>query len=105
MDITRERMARISARIPRSQLQEVERLALTRGLGKSAMVRELVDVGMREMRLKESLDLVRERKVSVWTAARMAGIDYRTMLTALRTNNVPFPLSERELERELRELS
>jgi predicted HTH domain antitoxin len=98
-------MARISARIPRSQLQEVERLALTRGLGKSAMVRELVDVGMREMRLKESLDLVRERKVSVWTAARMAGIDYRTMLTALRTNNVPFPLSERELERELRELS
>jgi predicted HTH domain antitoxin len=98
-------MARMSARIPRSQLQEVERLALTRGLGKSAMVRELVDVGMREMRLKESLDLVRERKVSVWTAARMAGIDYRTMLTALRTNNVPFPLSERELERELRELS
>jgi predicted HTH domain antitoxin len=98
-------MARISARIPRSQLQEVERLALTRGLGKSAMVRELVDVGMREMRLKESLDLVRERKVSVWTAARIAGIDYRTMLTALRTNNVPFPLSERELERELRELS
>src|SRR5712692_555070 len=98
-------MARISARIPRSQLQEVERLALTRGLGKSAMVRELVDVGMREMRLKESLDLVRERKVSVWTAARMAGIDYRTMLTALRTNNIPFPLSERELERELRELS
>jgi predicted HTH domain antitoxin len=98
-------MARISTRIPRSQLQEVERLALTRGLGKSAMVRELVDVGMREMRLKESLDLVRERKVSVWTAARIAGIDYRTMLTALRTNNVPFPLSERELERELRELS
>jgi predicted HTH domain antitoxin len=98
-------MARISARIPRSQLQEVERLALTRGPGKSAMVRELVEVGMREMRLKESLDLVRERKVSVWTAARIAGIDDRTMLTALRTNNVPFPLSERELERELRELS
>jgi hypothetical protein len=35
----------------------------------------------------------------------MAGTDYRTMLAALRTHNVPFPLSERELQRELDELT
>ncbi len=96
-----ERIVTVSARIPRSQLKEVERLAETRGLDKSTVVRALLDLGLRETKLKEALDLVRERKVSVWRAARMAGIDYRAMLAALRTHNVPFPLSERELEREL----
>ena len=51
--------------------------------------------------MKEALELVRERKASVWRAARMTGTDYRTMPAALRTHNVPFPLSEKELKREL----
>ncbi len=55
--------------------------------------------------MKEALELVRERKASVWRAARITGTDYRTMPAALRTHNVPFPLSERELERELDELT
>jgi predicted HTH domain antitoxin len=57
------------------------------------MVRALLDLGIRETKLEEAIDLVRERKASVWRAARTAGIDYRTMLAALRTANVPFPLS------------
>ena len=55
--------------------------------------------------MKEALELVRERKISVWRAARLTGTDYRTMLAVLRTYNVLFPLSERELERELDELT
>jgi predicted HTH domain antitoxin len=69
------------------------------------MVRALLDLGIRETKLEEAIDLVRERKASVWRAARTAGTDYRTMLAALRTANVPFPLSERELELELSELN
>jgi predicted HTH domain antitoxin len=100
-----ERIVTVSARIPRSQLREVEKLAATRGLDKSTVVRSLLDLGIKETKLKEALDLVRERKVSVWRAARMAGMDYRTLLVALRTHNIPFPLSEKELERELDELT
>jgi predicted HTH domain antitoxin len=55
--------------------------------------------------MKEALELIRKRKISVWRAARMTGTDYRTMLAALRTHNVHFPLSEKELERELDELT
>jgi predicted HTH domain antitoxin len=105
LDRKGERMVTVSLRILRSQFREVERLALTRGLDKSGMVRMLLDMGLRETKLKEALDLVGERKVSVWRAARMAGMDYRTILAALRTHNVPFPLSERELEREFDELT
>lgn len=100
-----EKVVTVSARIPRSQLREVERLADARGIDRSSVVRTLLDLGIRETKMREALDLVRERKVSVWRAARMAGIDYRDMLAALRTHNVPFPLSDKELERELRELT
>ena len=100
-----EKVVTVSARIPRSQLREVERLADARGVDKSSVVRTLLDLGIRETKLREALDLVRERKVSVWRAARMVGIDYRDMLVTLKTHNVPFPLSDKELERELRELT
>jgi len=100
-----EKVVTVSARIPRSQLREVERLADARGVDRSSVVRTLLDLGIRETKLREALDLVRERKVSVWRAARMVGIDYRDMLAALKTHNVPFPLSDKELERELRELT
>lgn len=100
-----EKVVTVSARIPRSQLREVERLADARGIDRSSVVRTLLDLGIRETKMREALDLVRERKVSVWRAARMAGLDYRDMLAALRTHNVPFPLSDKELERELRELT
>lgn len=100
-----EKVVTVSARIPRSQLRELERLADARGIDRSSVVRTLLDLGIRETKLREALDLVREKKVSVWRAARMAGIDYRDMLAALRIHNVPFPLSDKELERELRELT
>src|SRR2546421_12861936 len=87
-----ERIVTVSARIPRSQLREVERLALTRGLDKSSVVRALLDVGIRETKLKEALDLVREQKISVWRAARMAGSDHRSRVGTLRTQHVPLPL-------------
>lgn len=96
-----ERIVTVSARIPRSQLREVERLARAQGVDKSSVVRTLLDLGIREEKLREALDLVRERKVSVWRAARMAGVGYREMLASLRTHNIPFPLSDKELAREL----
>ncbi len=99
----KERRVPVSWRISGSQLKEIEELARTGGLDRSNMIRTLLDLGIKETKLQGALSLVRERKVSVWRAARMAGIDYRAMLAALRTNNVPFPLSDRELERELRE--
>jgi len=49
-----ERIVTVSARIPRSQLREVERLAQTRGLDKSSVVRSLLDLGIKETKLKEA---------------------------------------------------
>ncbi len=97
-------MITISARIDEELAEEIEKIAKKRGIDKSAVMRELLRIGIREFKLKEALELVRERKVTVWKAAEIAGLTYREMLEKLREHNVPFPISEEELARELEEI-
>ncbi len=99
-----EEQVTISARIRKSQAKEVERLASKRGVDRSAIIRELLAMALQEHRLREALDLVRTRKVTVWKAAEIAGVTYREMLSFLKTYNVTFPLSEEDLEREVEEI-
>lgn len=94
----------ISARIQRSQVEEVERLAAKRGVDRSTILRELIARALQEQRLREALELVRARKATVWRAAEVAGVTYREMLAFLKAHNVTFPLSEDELKREVDEI-
>ena len=99
-----EEQVTISARIHKAQAKEVERLAASRGVDRSAVIRELLATALREQRTRDALDLVRARKVTVWKAAEIAGVTYREMLELLKTHNIAFPLSEEELRREVEEI-
>jgi predicted HTH domain antitoxin len=50
------------------------------------------------------LELVQERKITVWRAAEIAQVTYREMLDKLRERNVPFPVTGGEIARELEEI-
>lgn len=99
-----EELVTISARVRRSQVEELERLANERGVDKSEIIRELLAMAIKEQKITEALNLVRARRATVWKAAEIAGITYREMLELLRTHNIPFPLSKEELEREVEEI-
>jgi len=94
----------VSARVRRSQAEEVERLAAERGVDKSEVIRELLSRALKEQKIKEALDSVRAGKATVWRASETAGVTYREMLELLRAHNIPFPLSKEELRREVREI-
>jgi predicted HTH domain antitoxin len=97
-------MVTISARIRKSQAEEVNQLAMKRGVDRSAVVRGLLDKAIQEEKVEEALGLVRAGKVTVWRAADIAGVTYREMLESLRIHNIPFPLSNEELKREIEEI-
>lgn len=99
-----EKQVTISARIERSQAEEVERLAARRRVDKSTVIRELLASALQRQRLRDALDLVQARKVTVWKAAEIAGVSYREMLDLLKTHNVTFPLSKEELKLEIEEI-
>jgi predicted HTH domain antitoxin len=97
-------MVTISARIRKAQAEEVDQLATKRGVDRSVIVRELLDEAIQKEKVKEALELVRAKKITVWRAAEVAGVTYREMLDRLRSHNIPFPLSGEELKREVEEI-
>ena len=99
-----EELVTVSARIQKSQVKEIERLAAKRGADKSSVIRELLTAAIQKQKLEEALDQVRTMKITVWKAAETAGVTYRTMLSLLKTHNIPFPLTPGELQREIEEI-
>jgi predicted HTH domain antitoxin len=99
-----KRVITISARIDEELAKRIARIMRKRGIDRSAAVRELLGMGLREYQLKEVLELVRERKITVWRAAEIAQVTYREMLDQLRERNVPFPVTVGEIARELEEI-
>jgi len=100
-----EELTTVSARIRKSQAEEIERLASKNGTDKSAIIRELLTTALQNKRIEEALNQVQAKKITVWKAAEIAGVTYREMLELLKTHNVPFPLSEQELRREIEEIT
>lgn len=94
----------ISARIGRDLVEEIKKLASQKGVDKDSVIGELLSMAVRDEKLKEALELVRLRKITVWKGAKLAGISYRELLEELRARNIPFPLSEGELRNELEEI-
>ena len=99
----REKLTTISIRVPETQAKEIEELAKKRGVDKSSVARELIALGFREVRLAEALNLIRERRITIWRAAELTGLTYREILEKLQEKNIPFPLSLNEILEELRD--
>ena len=90
-------MITISARIDKDLAEEIEKIVREKGIDRSTVIRELLHIGLKEYKLRKVLELVRERKVTVWKAAEIAGLTYREMLEKLKEHNVPFPITVEEL--------
>lgn len=99
-----EELVTVSARVQKSHVKEIERLAAQKGLDKSAVIRQLLATGIQKQKLEEALHQVRTMKITVWRAAEIAGVTYRTMLGLLKTQNIPFPLTPEGLQNEIKEI-
>jgi len=100
-----EELTTVSARIQKSQAKEIERLASKKGTDKSTVIRELLATAIQNEKIEDALHRVQTKKITVWKAAETAGVTYREMLELLKTHNIPFPLSEQELRREIEEIT
>lgn len=97
-------MITISARIEKEILEDIEKIVQKMEVDRSVAIRNLLKIGIQEYKIKEALNLIRERKISIWKAAEIAGLSYREIINKLREQNVPFPLSREELLNEFNEI-
>ncbi len=95
-------MKTISIRLPEQYLQDIEEACKQEVLDKGTMLRKLIGEALREYHIKKAFDLYSEGKISLWKAARMAGLTYRGALEELKKRNIPFKYEKEDLAADIK---
>lgn len=82
----------VATRLPADLLRGVEELVKEEKVDRSAALRRLIDVGLKEMKRKKAVELYRSGKLTLGMAAEIAGMSVWAMAEVLRRENVPFNL-------------
>ncbi len=98
-------MKTLSFRIDEKEDKELDLIAKRLKTDKFTIARRAIEIGIRDLKKKEALELVRLRKWTVWKAAEYCDESYRSFLRSLRREKIPFPLSIDGLEYEFNENS
>ncbi|MBD3343154.1 MAG: ribbon-helix-helix protein, CopG family [Candidatus Lokiarchaeota archaeon] len=98
-------MKTLSVRIDEKEDKELDSIAKKMKTDKSTVVRRAIELGIKNLKKIEAFENIRLRKWTIWKAAEYCGESYRSFLSLLREENIPFPLSTEELEREIYENS
>ncbi len=93
-------MKTASIRLNNQQDKDIENYAKKENIDKSTAVRKLLELGLIETKKKESINMVHKRKWTIWKGASHCNESFRSFLSILKENNVPFPLSVDELKSE-----
>ncbi|TFG27498.1 MAG: ribbon-helix-helix protein, CopG family [Promethearchaeota archaeon] len=98
-------MRTLSFRIDEKEDKELDNIAKKMKTDKSTVARKAIELGIKNLKKIEAFENIRIRKWTIWKAAEYCGESYRSFLRLLREENIPFPLSTEELEREFHENS
>ncbi len=91
-------METVSVRLPEKYLHEIEEACMQEVIDKATMMRRLIETGLNEYRAKKAFESYREGKVSLWKAAKMAGMTYRGALEEIKKRNIPFRYEKEDLD-------
>ncbi|MHC1590467.1 MAG: hypothetical protein ACXQS8_00100 [Candidatus Helarchaeales archaeon] len=96
-------MKTISIRLKKIQDDELEEFAKKHNIDKSSAARSIIEEGLKVVKRKEAIEMVRLKKWTIWKAAEYCGESYRSFLGFLRQENVLFPQTAEDLEQEINE--
>ena len=91
----------LTLRVPEDVLERIDEIAKREGKDRSEVVRELLRIGLRNKLIEDALRMYREGKVSMWKAARIAGLSLWEFIEILKEKEVEIQYGLRELEEDL----
>ncbi|RLF04668.1 MAG: hypothetical protein DRK00_06230 [Thermoprotei archaeon] len=92
----------LTVRVSRRLREDLEELARLEGKSEAEVIREVLEEGIRERKIRRALKLYSEGKVTLWKAARLAGVSLWEMIDALKRYDVKLQYGPEELEEDLR---
>jgi len=94
----------ISLKLHKRTILELDELAKLEDKDRSELVRDILDVGVREKKIQYSLKLYQAGRVSLWKAARLAGPSLWKLIEVLSSKKIQIQYSEHDLEKDLKAL-
>ena len=88
----------VSVRIDKSELKEINEISKLEKKTKSSVLREVLEKGIKEKQLEQSLDKFRKDEATAWKAARMADIPLTAFMDILVQRGIDFHYGVKELK-------
>ena len=93
-----------SIKLTKEQFEKIKNLAEELGLDVEEVINFVINEGMKGLKLKIILDLLRKKRITVWKAAEILGISFREMEDIMKEHGIHYPLSMEEISMELKEI-
>lgn len=94
----------VSIRVPQEDLKEIDFISRLEKKKKAEILREILDLGIKDKKLELALEKFRRKEITAWKAARIATIPLTEFLDVLKEENLLFHYSKEELEKEFKGL-
>jgi predicted HTH domain antitoxin len=95
----------IRIKLPRETIKKLGELADKEGKNRSALIRELLERGVKEKNLDDAVELYRRGQITGWRAAQLAEISLWNFYKILDEKGIPIQYSEHDLEEDLKALT
>jgi len=87
----------VTARIPEALLRDIRRIESEERTERAEVVRKLLAEAVRDWKLRKALEMVREGRASMRTAAKFAGVRYLELLDRVEKEAIPLDYSLSDL--------
>jgi len=91
----------ISVRIPVENLKDIDRISKYEKSTKSAILRNVLNMGIKSKMLEIALKKFQDNEVTAWKAARLVGIPLTKFLDILNDRKIEFHYDKEELRKDL----
>lgn len=90
-------MKTVAMRIPEDLEKELEEISRVEGLDKSAALRKLLKMGLRERKKELALSLLQQGKVTLWKASKIAGVTIWEMMDLVKEKGMTLPIKAEDV--------
>jgi len=92
----------ISLRLPRETIKKLREIANKEGKDRSALIREILEQGIKEKDTDYAIELYRKGQITGWRAAQLASVSLWNFYNILSEKGILIQYSEHDLEEDLK---
>lgn len=93
----------ISVRIPKEELDELEKLSQQERLTRAILLRQVLRIGIQQKRLEFAMKEFQERRATAWKAARLAGIPLTKFLDLMKDYGLELDYTIEDFREDMKE--